>query len=179
LPKALAEFINQVLVLSSFSVTLLRLNVYLTNHTWYQTFSNQPLLPIHHISTFYSMQYNGSAVSLAARSRRFESSFYPCKVNLNTRRGEALRPHTHQPSLSISWQQIRVHHLGVQCLTDPDCCRAVTALVPTITGMGDHVSGRVRGKVCGQVHLGIGLPIYHISRHVLSTFKRLTQVSAC
>jgi hypothetical protein len=28
LPKALAEFINQVLALSSFSVTLLRLNMY-------------------------------------------------------------------------------------------------------------------------------------------------------
>jgi hypothetical protein len=34
-------------------------------------------------------------VSLAARSRRFESIFKPGKVNLNTRRGEALRPHTH------------------------------------------------------------------------------------
>jgi hypothetical protein len=97
------------------------------------------------------------AVSLAARSRRFESSFYPCKVNLNTRRGEALRPHTHQPSPSIPRQQIRAHRLGVQCLTDPDCRRAVTALVPTITGMGDHVSGRVRGKVCGQVHSGTRL----------------------
>jgi hypothetical protein len=93
-------------------------------------------------------------VSLAARSRRFESSFYPCKVNLNTRRGEALRPHTYQPSPSIPWQQIRAHRLGVQCLTDPDCRRAVTALVPTITRMGDHVSGRVRGKVCGHVHSG-------------------------
>jgi hypothetical protein len=92
------------------------------------------------------------AVSLAARSRRFESSFYPCKVNLNTRRGEALRPHTHQPSPSIPHLQIRAHRLGVQCPTDPDCRCAVTALVPTITGMGDHVSGRVRGKVCGQVH---------------------------
>jgi hypothetical protein len=97
------------------------------------------------------------AVSLAARSRRFESSFYPCKVNLNTRHGEALRPHTHQPSPSIPWQQIRAHRLGVQCLTDPDCRRAVTALVPTITGMGDHVSGRVRGYVCGQVHSGTRL----------------------
>jgi hypothetical protein len=97
------------------------------------------------------------AVSLAARSRRFESSFYPCKVNLNTRRGEALRPHTHQASPSIPWQQIRAHRLGVQCLTDPDCRRAVIALVPTITGMGDHVSGRVRGKVCGQVHSGTRL----------------------
>ena len=97
------------------------------------------------------------AVSLAARSRRFKSSFYPCKVNLNTRRGEALRPHTHQPSPSIPWQQIRAHRLGVQCLTDPDCSRAVTALVPTITGMGDHVSGRLRGKVRGQVHSGTRL----------------------
>jgi hypothetical protein len=97
------------------------------------------------------------AVSLAARSRRFESIFYPCKVNLNTGRGEALRPHTHQPSPSIPWQQIRAHRLGVQCLTDPDCRRAVTALVPTITEMGDHVSGRVRGKVCGQVHSGTRL----------------------
>jgi hypothetical protein len=97
------------------------------------------------------------AVSLAARSTRFESSFYPCKVNLNTRRGEALRPHTHQLSPSIPRQQIRAHRLGVQCLTDPDCCRAVTALVPTITGMGDYVSGRVRGKFCCQVHSGTRL----------------------
>jgi hypothetical protein len=97
------------------------------------------------------------AVSLAARSRRFESSFYPCKVNLNTRRGEALHPHTHQSSPSIPWQQIRAHRLGVQCHTDPDYRRAVTALVPTITGMGDHVSGRVRGYVCGQVHSGTRL----------------------
>ena len=97
------------------------------------------------------------AVSLAARSRRFESSFYPCKVNLNTRRGEALRPHTHQPSPSIPRQQRGAHRLGVQCLTDPDRRRAVTALVPTITGMGDHVSGRVRRAICGQVHSGTRL----------------------
>jgi hypothetical protein len=97
------------------------------------------------------------AVSLAARSRRFESSFYPCKVNLNIRRGEALRPHTYQSSPSIPRQQIRNHRLDVQCLTDPDCRRAVTALVPTITGMGDHVSGRVRSKVCCHVQSGTRL----------------------
>jgi hypothetical protein len=96
-------------------------------------------------------------VSLAARSRRFESSFYPCKVNLNIRRGEALRPHTHQPSPSIPRQQIRAHCLGLQCLTDLDCRRAVIALVPTITGMGDHVSGRVRSKVFCQVQSGTRL----------------------
>jgi hypothetical protein len=97
------------------------------------------------------------AVSLAARSRRSESSFYPCKVNLNTRHIGPLRPHTHQTSPSIPRQQIRAHRLGVQCLTDPDCRRAVTALVPTITGMGDHISGRMRGKVCCQVHSGTRL----------------------
>jgi hypothetical protein len=97
------------------------------------------------------------AVSLAARSRRFESSFYPYKVNLNTRCGEALRTHTHQSSPSIPRQQIRAHRLGVQCLTDPDCRRAVTSLVSTITGMGDHISGRVRGDVCCHVQSGTRL----------------------
>jgi hypothetical protein len=97
------------------------------------------------------------AISLAARSRRFESSFYPCKVNLNTRRGKALHPHTYLPSLSIPHQQIRAHRLGVQCLTELDCHRAVTALVPTLTGMGDHVLGRVRSKVCCQVQSGTRL----------------------
>jgi hypothetical protein len=64
LPKALAESKNQVLAFASFSVTLLRLNVYLSNHTWYQTFSNQQLFPSHHISTCYSMQYNGSTIAI-------------------------------------------------------------------------------------------------------------------
>jgi hypothetical protein len=158
LPKALAESKNQVLAFANFSVTLLRLNVYLSNHTWYQTFSNQQLLPSHHISTCYSMQYNGSSSLSSCEKQTIRIEFfYPGKVKLNTRRGEALRPHTHQPSPSILWQQIRAHCLGVQCLTDPDCRRAVTALVPTITGMGDHVSGRVRGKVYCQVQSGTRL----------------------
>jgi hypothetical protein len=108
------------------------------------------------------------AVSLAARSRRFESSFYPSKVNLNTRRGEALRPHTHQPSPSIPRQQIRAHRLGVQCLTDPDCRRAATALVP-------HHNRNGRPRLRSHEGQSLGLPIYHISRHMFSTFKRLTQ----
>jgi hypothetical protein len=137
-------------------VTLLRLNVYLANHTWYQTFSTQYLLP----NTFPLITQCSSmdqAVSLAARSRRFESSFYSCMVNLNTRRDEALRPHTHQPSPSIPRQQRGAHRLGVQCLIDLDYRRAVTALGPTITGMGDQVSGRVRRAICCQVHSGTRL----------------------
>jgi hypothetical protein len=52
--KALAES-KPSFSFSSFSVTLLRLNVYLSNHTWYQTFSNHHLLPNQHVSTYYSM----------------------------------------------------------------------------------------------------------------------------
>jgi hypothetical protein len=120
-------------------------------------FSNQHFCQIITFRLVTQCSTMDQAVSLSARSRRFESSFYPCKVNLNTRRGEALHPHTHQPSPSILWQQIRAHRLSVQCLTNPDCRRAVTALVPTITGMGDHVSGRVKGYVCGQVQSGTRL----------------------
>jgi hypothetical protein len=72
----------------------------------------------------------------------------------------------------------RAHRLGVQCSTDPGCRRAVAALVPTISRMGDLVSGQVRGKVRARLHSGLRLTGYHISRHVFSTFKRLTQVSA-
>jgi hypothetical protein len=152
LPKALAESKSQVLAFSSFSVTLLRLNVYLSNHTWYQTFSNQQLLSSHHISTCHSMQYNGSSslISCEKQTIRIEFLSLQGKPKHTTWRGTP--SHTYQPSPSISWQQIRAHRLGVQCLTDTDCHRAVIALVPTITGMGDHVSGRVRDKVCGQVH---------------------------
>jgi hypothetical protein len=130
--------------------------VYLANHTWYQAFINQQLLQINTFLLITECSTMHQAVSLAARSRRFKSSFYPCNVNLNTLHGETLRPHTHQPSPSIPRQHIRAHRLGVQCLTDPDCHHAVTALVPTITAMGDHV-GRVRGKVCCQVHSGTRL----------------------
>jgi hypothetical protein len=119
--------------------------------------TNQHLLPINTFPLITQCSTMDQAVSLAARSRRFESSFYPCKVNLNIRRGEALRPHTHQTSPSIPRQQRGAHRLGVQCLTNPDCRRAVTALVPTITRMGDHVSGRVRRAICGQVHSGTRL----------------------
>jgi hypothetical protein len=130
----------------------------LSTHTWYQTYLAINILC--QLITFPLVTQCSTmdqAVSLAARSRRFESSFYPCKVNLNTRHVGALRPHTYQPSPSIPWQQKGAHRLGVQCLTDPNCRRAVTAPVPTITGMGDHVSGRVRRAIWGQVHSGTRL----------------------
>jgi hypothetical protein len=66
----------------------------------------------------------------------------------------------------------------MQCPTDPSWCHAVAALAPTIASMGNHVSGQVRGKVRARLHLGTRLTSYHISQHVFSTFKRLTQVSA-
>jgi hypothetical protein len=71
----------------------------------------------------------------------------------------------------------RPHRLGIQCSTDPDCRRAVAALVPTLASMGDPVSGRMRDKVRARLHSGTRFTGYHFSRHVLSTFKSLTQVS--
>jgi hypothetical protein len=155
LPKALAESKNQVLAFSSFSLTLLRLNVYYLIIQGIKQFSNQHLLPNHHISTFYSMQYNGSSSLISCEKQTFRIEFLSLQGKPKHTTG--LRPHTYQLSLSIPRQQIRAHRLGVQCLTDPDCRRAVTALVPSITGMGDHVSGRVRGKVCCKVQSGTRL----------------------
>jgi hypothetical protein len=135
-------------------VTLLRLNVYLSNHTWYQTFSIQHLLPSQHISTCYSMQYNGSSslISCEKQTIQIEILSLQGKPKHTTWRGTP-SPHTSTvPIDSPSTDQ--GSPLGVQCLTDPNCRRAVTALVPTITGMGDHVSGCMRGKVCCQVHSG-------------------------
>jgi hypothetical protein len=157
LPKALAEFLNQVLSLSNLSVTLLRLNMYYLLIHGSKHFISQHLVSTHHISTCYSMQYNGSSSLISCEKQTIRIEFLSLQGNLNTQHVGALHPHTHQPSPSIPWQQIRAHRLGVQCLTDPDYRRAVTALVPTITRMGDHVSGRVRGYVCGQVHSGIRL----------------------
>ena len=120
MPKALAES------KSSFSFVKikcdsLKTKCVLSTHSWYQTYLAINILC--QLITFPLVTQCSTmdqAVSLAARSRRFESSFYPCKVNLNTRHVGALRPHTHQPSPSIPWQQIRAHRLGVQCPTDPD-----------------------------------------------------------
>jgi hypothetical protein len=68
LPKALPES-KIKFSFSSFSVTLLRLNVYLSNHTWYQAFSNQHLLPINSFPLLTQCSTMDQAVSLATRSR--------------------------------------------------------------------------------------------------------------
>ena len=75
LPKALAESKNQVLAFSSFSVTLLRLNVYLSNHTWYQTFYQPTSFANQHISTYYSMQYNGSSSLISCKKQTIRIEF--------------------------------------------------------------------------------------------------------
>jgi hypothetical protein len=88
-------------------------------------------------------------------------------------------PSPHMSTVPIdSLFAARPHRLGIQCSTDPGRRRAVAALVPTISRMGDPVSGCVRDKVCARLHSGTRFTGYHISRHVFSTFKRLTQVSA-
>ncbi len=138
-------------------------------------FNNQHLLPINSFPLITQCSTMDQAVSLAVRSRRFESSFHPCKVNLNTRRGEALHPHTHQPFPSIPRQQSRAHGLGVQC---SNCPRLPSCSDHTCTHHNRKSQVEWGVKSAARFNQVLGLPIYHISRHVLSTFKRLTQVSA-
>jgi hypothetical protein len=65
----------------------------------------------------------------------------------------------------------------MQCPTDPGYRRAMASLAPTIASMADPISGQVRDKVRVRLHSGTRLTGYHISRHVFSIFKRLTQAT--
>jgi hypothetical protein len=147
-------------------------------HTWYQTFYQSTYFASHLISTYYSMQYNGSSslISCEKQTIRIEVLSLQGKPKHTTWRGTP-SPHTSTVTID-SLFAARPHRLGIQCSTDPGRRRAVAALVPTISRMGDPVSGCVRDKVCARLHSGTRFTGYHISRHVFSTFKRLTQVSA-
>jgi hypothetical protein len=130
------------------------------------------------ISTYYSMQYNGSSslISYEKQTIRVEFLTLQGKPKHTTCQGT---PSPHMSTVPIdSPFMARPHRLGIQCSTDPDRRRAVAALVPTISRMRDPVSGRVRDKVRARLHSGTRFTGYHISRHVFSTFKCLTQVSA-
>jgi hypothetical protein len=127
--------------------------------------------------TFYSMKYKASSslINCEKQTIRIEFLTLQGKPKHTTCR-DTLSPHTSTVPIDSPFAA-RAHRLGIQCSTDPGCRRAVTTLVPTIASMGDPVSGQVRRKVCARLHLGTRLTGYHISRHVFSTFKRLTQVS--
>jgi hypothetical protein len=71
-------------------------------------------------------------------------------------------PHTSTVPIDAPFAA-RAHRLGVQCSTDPDCRRAVATLVPTISRMGDPISGQVRVKVRAQLHSGTRFTGYHNS----------------
>jgi hypothetical protein len=92
--KALAES-KIKFSFSSFSVTLLRLNVKLSNHTWYQTFYQPTSLANLHIFTCYSMQYNGSSslISCEKQTIRIEFLSLQGKPKHTTWRGSP-SPHT-------------------------------------------------------------------------------------
>jgi hypothetical protein len=124
------------------------------------------------------MQYNGSSslISCEKQTIRIEFLTLQGKPKHTTCRGTS-SPHMSTVPINFSFA-VRPHRLGVQCSTDPGRRRAVAALVPAISRMGDPVSGRVRDKVHARLHSGTRHTGYHISRHVFSTFKRLTQVSA-
>jgi hypothetical protein len=95
MPKALAGSKNQVLAFSSFSVTLLRRNVYYILIHGIKQFSNQHLFPKHRISTCYSMQYNGSSSLISCEKQTIQIEFLSLqgKPKHTTRRGTPA-PHT-------------------------------------------------------------------------------------
>jgi hypothetical protein len=123
------------------------------------------------------MQYKGSSslISCEKQTIRIEFLTLQGKPKHMTCRG-TLSPHISTNPIDSPFAA-RTHRLGIQCSTDPGCRRAVTALVPTIASLGDPVSGRVRGKVRAWLYSGTRFTGYHISRHVFTTFKCLTQVS--
>jgi hypothetical protein len=123
------------------------------------------------------MQYKGSSSLISCEKQMIRIEFLTLqgKPKHMTCRGT---PSPHISTVPIdSPFATRTHRLGIQCSTDPGYRRAMTALVCTIASMGDPVSGRVRGKVHARLHSGTRFTGYHISRHVFSMFKRLTQVS--
>jgi hypothetical protein len=123
------------------------------------------------------MQYKGSSSLISCEKQTIRIEFYPYKGKPKHTACQGT-PTPHMTTVPIdSLFAFRPHRLGIQCPTDPGYRRAVTALVPTIASMGDPVSGRIRDKVCARLHSGTRFIGYHFSRHVLSTFKRLTQVS--
>jgi hypothetical protein len=128
------------------------------------------------ISLLTQCSTRGQAVSLAARSNDSNRILTLQGKPKHTTCQGTPSPHTSTIPIDSPFAA-KPHRLGIQCSTDPSCRRAVTALVPTIASMGDPVSCRVRGKVCARLHSGTRFTGYHISRHVFSMFKRLTQVS--
>jgi hypothetical protein len=124
------------------------------------------------------MQYKGSSslISCEKWTIRIEFLTLQGKPKHKTCQG-TLSPHISTVPIDPPFAP-KAHRLGIQCSTDLGCRRAVTTLVPTKASMGDSVSGQVRSKVRARLHSGTRLTGYHISRHVFSTFKRLTQVSA-
>jgi hypothetical protein len=130
------------------------------------------------ISTYYSMQYNGSSSLISCEKQTIRIEFLTLQGKPKHMACQGT-PTPHMTTVPIdSPFASRPHRLGIQCSTDPGRRHAVAALVPTISRMGDPVSGRVRDKVCARLHSGTRFIGYHFSRHVLSTFKSLTQVSA-
>jgi hypothetical protein len=98
------------------------------------------------------MQYKGSSSLISCEKQTIQIEFLALqgKPKHTTCRG------TQSPQMSTVPIDppfaARAHRLSIQCSTYLGCCRAVTALVPTIATMGDPVSGQERRKVRAWLH---------------------------
>jgi hypothetical protein len=120
------------------------------------------------------MQYNGSNSLISYKKQMIRIEFLTLhgKPKHTTCRGT---PSSHTSTVPIDPPfVVRAHRLGMQCPIDPTYHHAVATLAPTVSGIGDHVSGQVRREVNAWIKSGTRLTDYHISRYVFSTFKCLT-----
>jgi hypothetical protein len=111
------------------------------------------------ISTYYSMQYNGSSslISCEKQTIRIEFLTLQGKPKHMTCQGT---PTPHMSTVPIDSPFVaRPHRLGIQCSTDPGRRRAVAALVPTISRMGDQSQVAWGIKSASGFTQVLGLPV--------------------
>jgi hypothetical protein len=191
------------------------------------------ILPSQHISTCYSMQYNGSSSLISCKKQMIRIEFLSLQGKpKHTTWWGTPSPHTstvpidspsaergsppwrtmpHWPQLPSCSDRTCTHHNqnGRPHLRSREEGNLRAGSLDTLdTGIRTLIGLPINGMcsldtldtgrphlrftwhtcictliftwpICGQSACGIGLSIYHISRHVFSTFKLLTQVSAC
>jgi hypothetical protein len=127
----------------------------------------------HHFTlTWCSSTYQG--VSLGARNRRFESSLNLASKPKHTICRDTLSPHTSTiPIDSSSTEHACCHWHTMLHWPRPPPCSDRTCTHHNRNGR-PYLMSTWEGMFAGRFTQVLGLPIYHISRHVLSTFKRLT-----
>jgi hypothetical protein len=120
---------------------------------------NQHLLYVTSFPLITQCSTMDQAVSLAARSKWFESSFKPCKINLNTRHVGVLRPHTRQPSPSIPRSRPGLTALAYNAPLTPVSAVQWPHLYPPYSEWEPTSQDKWGGKSAPEFTQVLGLPV--------------------